>query len=237
MSSRQEEKEARRREREAQEAAAAKAAANKKRLQLVGGVVVAVLAVGGIAAAVLAGGDGMDEVGDPGESGVAQVAIPAPKLTDLTQAAKAAKCDLREQLPNEGSDHVEGEVTSYKTNPPTSGPHNVNPAQDGEYAVGNEPAKENWVHSLEHGRILIQFAPGTSAADQGKLSSLFNEDFNGGNGYHQLLFQNDTEMPYKFAAVAWTNYLGCPGPLNSPTIDAIRAFRAKYVDKGPELVP
>jgi hypothetical protein len=236
MSSRQEEKEARRKEREAQEAAAAKAAAAKQRLRLTAGVVVAVLAVGGIAAAVLAGGgdDGPDPSDDPA---VARVAIPPVKITDLKQAAKTAKCELKEQLPNEGSDHVDKTVTTYKTNPPTSGPHNPTPAQDGEYDIGNEPAKEAWVHSLEHGRIVLQYAPGTSKTDQGKMSSLFNEDFSGGNGYHQLLLQNNTKMPFKFAAVAWTNYIGCPGPLDSPTIDALRAFRAKYVDKGPEIVP
>lgn len=235
MSSRQEEKEARRKQREAEAAAAAKAEASKKRLQLVAGVVVAVLAVGGVTAAVIAGGGSEGPEAD-GPT-VAEVPIPAQRITDLTEAAKAAGCELREQLPNEGADHVEGEVDSYKTNPPTSGPHNIDPAQDGEYSPGNEPAKENWVHTLEHGRILFQFAPGTSAADQGKLSSLYNEDFSGGNGYHQVVMQNNTGMPFKFAAVAWTNYVGCPGPLNSETLDTFRAFRAKYVDKGPELVP
>jgi len=236
MSSRQEEKEARRKQREEQEAAAARAAAAKQRMRLTAGVVVAVLAVGGVAAAVLAGGG--DDGAEPSDKPSAdRVAIPPVKISDLKQAAKAAKCELKEQLTNEGNDHVGGKVTKYKTNPPTSGPHDANPAQDGEYAVGSEPAKEHWVHSLEHGRIVLQFAPGTSKTDQGKLSSLFNEDFSGGNGYHQLLLQNDTKMPFKFAAVAWTNYIGCPGPLDSPTIDALRAFRAKYVDKGPELVP
>lgn len=237
MSSRQEEKEARRRERQAQQAEAEKAAANARRMRLVGGVVVAVLAVGGIGAAVVAGGGGDDGPAPDGGSDLPKASIPAQRITDLEEAAKAAGCELKEQLPSEGNDHVEGQVTSYKTNPPTSGPHNITPAQDGEYSVGNEPEKENWVHTLEHGRILFQFAPGTSTSDQAKLSALFSEDFSGSNGYHQLVFQNNTEMPFKFAAVAWTNYVGCPGPLNSETLDTFRAFRAKYVDKGPELVP
>ncbi len=237
MSSRKEEKEARRLEREAQQAESERAAANKRRLQLVGGVVVAILAVGGVSAAVLAGGGGDDGPKPDGATDLPKASIPAQRITDLAQAAKAANCEVKEQLPNEGNDHVEGTVSSYKTNPPTSGPHNITPAQEGEYSVGNEPAKENWVHALEHGRIIFQFAPGTSTADQAKLSALFGEDFSGSNGYHQLLFQNDTKMPYKFAAVAWTNYVGCPGPLNSETIDTFRAFRAKYVDKGPELIP
>ncbi|PTL59079.1 DUF3105 domain-containing protein [Paraconexibacter algicola] len=242
MSSRQEEKEARRRQREEEAAKAAKAEASKKRLQLVAGVAVAVLAVGGVTAAVLAGGGGGGGAGDPDASGSGPtVALAAPKITDLAQAAKAANCTLREQLPNEGNNHVQGEVTSYKTNPPTSGDHNIEPAAEGEnrgaeYEAGTEPAKENWVHSLEHGRILFQYAPGTPTADVTKLRSLYLEDFQGGNGYHQMLFQNNTDMPFKYAAVAWTNYIGCQ-TLTDETIDAFRAFRAKYVDKGPELIP
>ncbi|MTD47511.1 DUF3105 domain-containing protein [Conexibacter sp. W3-3-2] len=236
MSSRQEQKEARRREREEGAAAAAAAEARQQRTRQVAGIAVAVIAVGGIATAVILGGAGGGGPKATG-SGVAAVAIPAQKTTDLAEAAKLARCELREQLPNEGSDHVQGAVDSYKTNPPTSGPHSVTPAQDGEYSPGNEPEKENTVHTLEHGRIIFHFAPGTSAADQGKLSSLYGEDFSGGNGYHQAVMQNNTRMPFKFAAAAWTNYVGCPGPLDAATIDTLRAFRAKYVDKGPELVP
>ncbi|WP_158276818.1 DUF3105 domain-containing protein [Paraconexibacter algicola] len=236
MSSRQEQRAARRREREERAAAEAAEQAKRQRLRQAAGVVFAVVAVGGIAAAVVVGGSSGSGPQATGSGGAA-VPIPQQKITDLAEAAKAADCELREQLPNEGSDHVEGEVDGYKTNPPTSGPHSVTPAEDGEYSPGNEPAKENVVHTLEHGRIVFQFAPGTTRADQGRLSSLYSEDFSGGNGYHQAVMQNNTDMPFKFAAAAWTNYVGCPGPLNSATIDTLRAFRAKYVDKGPELVP
>ena len=47
----------------------------------------------------------------------------------------AAGCVVR-SFPNEGQAHVTKELTAadFKTNPPTSGDHNVTPAQDGVYA-------------------------------------------------------------------------------------------------------
>jgi hypothetical protein len=65
---------------------------------------------------------------------------------------------------------------------------------------------------------------------------LFNENLKGVAGYHQLLFQNNTKMPFAVAAVAWTNILGCK-TMNPQVFDAFRAFRERFVDKGPELIP
>ena len=50
------------------------------------------------------------------------------------------------------------------------------------------------------------------------------------------MFQNTTSMPYVVAATAWTHLLGCP-TMNDKVFDAIRTFRARYTDKGPESVP
>jgi hypothetical protein len=51
-----------------------------------------------------------------------------------------------------------------------------------------------------------------------------------------LLFQNTTGMKAKIAATAWTHSLTCP-EMNDKVFDAIRTFRARYIDKGPERVP
>lgn len=59
------------------------------------------------------------------------------------------------------------------------------------------------VHSLEHGRIELQWRPGTSERTIGQLQSLFNER----RGYHALLFENQTKMPYAVAASAWQHYV------------------------------
>jgi hypothetical protein len=235
MSSRQEEKERRRREREEQERKASAGTARTRRLQIVGGAVL-VIAIIAVAVALITSGGSDDTGGDggPTTSPSVEVTLPAQKIKNLDEAAKAAGCTLR-RMPNEGSTHVTEKV-KYKSNPPTSGNHNPTPAADGVYEADGTPEPENYVHSLEHGRIELQYKPGSSPETVGTLEALFNEEFNGTPGYHALVFQNNTDMPYAVAATAWTQLLGCD-KLSPEAIDAIRAFRERYTDKAPEFVP
>ena len=125
---------------------------------------------------------------------------------------------------------------NYKTNPPTSGPHNPVPAPDGIYAAGTEPAPENAVHALEHGRIEFEYKAGASAADVNRLRSLAESQFNGTAAYHTLMFRNNTNMPTQFAAVAWTKLLTCD-QLSSQAMDVMRQFRQAYTDKFNRIFP
>ena len=56
------------------------------------------------------------------------------------------------------------------------------------------------------------------------------------DGYHTLVFQNQTEMEPAVAATAWGQSLTCD-TFNEQIFDAIRAFRRDRVDKGPEFIP
>ncbi len=217
MANRQQEKERRRQERLAAEQAAASAASRKRMLRIGGGVLVAIVAIAVVLVVALGGGD--DSQG---------------ANADLSADARAAGCTFN-SFKSYGRDHTNGKVT-YKTNPPTSGPHNPVPAQDGVYSAGNEPDKENWVHSLEHGRILFQYKPGTPAAEVARLQKIAEEPLNDSPGYHTLVFQNNTDMPSQFALVAWTKSLTC-NELNDRSIAVMRSFREQYTDKGPELIP
>jgi hypothetical protein len=235
VSSRQEEKERRRREREERERAEAAKAANKRRLQLVAGGVLALAAIAAVVAAVASSGGNNSSKAD---TNLATAAIPARKISDFDKAVAAAGCTYK-QYPSEGRTHLPSDTATfngYKTNPPTSGTHRPVAAQDGVYAPDNAPAKENSTHSLEHGRIDIQYKAGTPKRTQDQLNTLFNEKVKGVEGYHTLLFQNQTNMPYAVAATAWTQLLGCK-TMNPQVFDAIRAFRERFVDKGPELIP
>jgi hypothetical protein len=218
MASRQEEKEKRRRERVAAEQAAQKSASRKRTLTIAGGAVLVIAVIAAIAVVALAGGDDKSTV----------------NTSNLAANAKAAGCTFN-SYPSEGRNHTTGKV-KYKTNPPTSGNHNPTPAQDGLYAPGNEPAPENWVHSLEHGRVLFQYRPGTPKADVATFRKLAEEKINGAAGYHVLLFQNNTNMPTQFALVAWTKSLKCD-KLDAKSQDVMRQFRKAFTDKGPELIP
>jgi Protein of unknown function (DUF3105) len=149
------------------------------------------------------------------------------ELRQLRTAAAAAGCTVSD-FPSEGRSHTTGHVT-YRTNPPTSGPHAPAPAPDQEY--DRAPPKENYVHSLEHGRIELQYKPGAPAAVREALRGVYREFT-----HHMLLFPNNTEMPYEVAATAWKHRLGCPH-YNSRVPDALRRFRDAYRDRAPEQVP
>ncbi len=231
MSSRQEEKERKRQERRAREESEKAKAARRRRLQMVFGAVLVVLILGaGAAFAVMS----MEDDGGGEQVASGDTTIPPRQETDLKKAADAAGCTLV-KADNEGAGHEEKEYTAadYKQNPPTSGTHFPTWYDDGIYAPGDTPELGRLVHTLEHGRIDIQYKKGTDATTVAQLETLYNEM---DGGYHMLLFENGTDMPFAVAASAWDNYLGCT-TMNPKVFDAIRAFRDEHIDKGPEVVP
>jgi hypothetical protein len=235
---RQEEKEARRRERLAREEEARKASARRRRLQYVAGGVLAVALVGGIVAILalgVLGGDSSGGAGQPTDASdaAASVKLPKQETGDLKTAAKAAGCTVADPK-IEGSTHEtkDFKASDYKTNPPTSGNHNPDWYEDGIYDPGNTPRLGMLVHPLEHGRIEVQYKPGTPKSTVNQLEALLNES----DGYHMLLFQNTTGMSSAVAATAWGHSVTCPA-MNDKVFDALRTFRTAYIDKGPEAVP
>jgi hypothetical protein len=247
MATSKEERERRRAERLAAEQREAQAARRRLIFGYVAAGVLTLAVVVGIVVAIASGGDGEEQVrgedipdeahievdsgsvNDVLPDGREGTAPPAIAQADLQRAARDAGCDLRLNLEDEGSDHVETDTVDYGTDPPTSGNHNPNPQADGAYA--EMPAQVNIVHSLEHGRVAIQYSPDLPEADQLELKGLFDEDPAG-----ILLFPNP-DMPYEVAATAWTQLIGCDRYEGAATIDALRAFRDSYRGVGPEPVP
>jgi Protein of unknown function (DUF3105) len=234
---RAEEKERRRAERLAREEADRKTAGRKQRLQWAFGGLLAIVAVAGIAFAVLSlGGKDSGGGGTPSKpaSETDLPKLPQQQTNDLAAAAKAAGCKVSNPA-LEGANHETKDFkpSDYKTNPPTSGNHNPDWYDDGIYDPGNTPRLGMLVHPLEHGRIEVQYKPGTSDTVVKQLEAFMAEQ---SQGYHMLMFENTTNMPYEVAATAWTHSLTCP-TMNDKVFDALRAFRAQYIDKGPEKVP
>ena len=230
MSSRQEEKERRRQERLAAEQQAQSSADRRKRMGIVGGVVlVAAIAVVAVLAIASGGGDPEGETG-----GNSSAAIPEQRIDNLNEAVRASGCKLTTHEIDAG-EHTGADVR-YQTNPPTSGDHDPSAAQDGTYDPGNAPDVEQSVHSLEHGRINLQYRKGTPQAQIDQLRSLADESLKGEDGYHVLLFENQTGMEPAVAATAWGRSLTCD-EFSDGIWDALRAFRRDRTDKGPEFVP
>jgi hypothetical protein len=201
----------------------------------------------GIVVAIASGGGGSDgdtpaaahiDTGTGVLNGVAPDAregATPPELQnlDLENAADEAGCTLRLNLPNEGSTHLEPDAKppNYRTNPPTSGDHVITEFVQADGAYAESPESIQFVHSLEHGRIEIQYAPDLPEADQLALKGIFDESPSG-----VLMFPN-RNMPYEVAATAWTQLMGCKRYEGAKTLDAIRNFRDQFRGRGPEAVP
>lgn len=192
--------------------------------------VVAALSAGvaGAAPLLIGCGERPEPTGAPPSTRLpAQSKLPSTKPTEVARLARSAGCTLR--APRiEGRAHVEREV-DYRSNPPTSGPHLPVPAPEGAYAEA--PPPEALVHSLEHGRVILQFAPDAPEDVKTELRRIYDRD-----RYHVLLTPNRTGMPFEVAASSWGRYIGCPraGPR---AYEAISAFRGTFRDQGPERVP
>jgi len=232
VSSRQEEKERRRQERLEREQAEARRASRRKRMQLAFGGVLALAVIAGIVVVVFVLG-GSDSTGKA-KTASSDAKLPVQQVSDTKEAAKAAGCTLNNPA-YEGATHEQKtfKPSDYKTNPPTSGNHTPDWYEDGIYSPGDVPSLGKLVHPLEHGRIEIQYRPGTPAKTVGQLEALLAEN---DDGYHMLLFENTTGMQSAVAATAWTHSVTCP-EMNDKVFDAFRTFRARYIDKGPERVP
>ena len=223
MSSRQEEKERRRQERLEREQAAGAGAKRKRMLQIAGGAILLLAIIGGVVYAATSGGGKSD----------------APSGDELKAEATKAGC-VYKTFPDVDSTHLTSDTANfddYKSNPPTQGQHRPTPAQDGAYAAGNEPDPENWVHTLEHGRIILMYKKGASKGAIAGVTELYNEPVGDSpKAYHSVLMQNNPEMPYEVAAVGWNQFMACTtyAPKN---LVALRAFREARVDKAPEFFP
>jgi hypothetical protein len=186
-----------------------------------------VLAVGAIAAVVIAvaagGGDSSTSAFGFSKKAKNASTPPPQKISDLAQAAKAAGCKLSNP-PIEGRTHVTKNV-KYKTNPPTSGNHYPIPQPDGVYT--KTPPWTHLVHTLEHGRIELQYKPTIPAKRIAQLGGFYNEEPS-----YMVLFP-DATMPYQVAVTAWGHLAGCK-KITDKSFDVIRAFKRRYLGAAPE---
>lgn len=217
MASRAEEKARRKQERLEREQ---QAQHSTQRKRLIGVAAAAILVAAAVAAIVIVV-----------ISSSSDVSVPGQKIAELKQAAAAANCVV-EVKKDEGNEHLQPNdpAPKYKSNPPTSGPHNPVPLEDGIYDTIEPDEAMGAVHSLEHGRVVIQYRDITDEQKQ-QLKNLVEQDPD-----KTLLIPNTTRMPYQVAATAWNDLLGCK-TMNDKSFDAIRAFQKEHRGRGPEALP
>lgn len=193
--------------------------------------IIAILALVTLAAAlVLSSGSDSAARGDPhinlasgitngiAPDGRAGIEPPDFQEQSLQEAARAAECELRLRLPNEGREHIPAGAPEprYKTNPPTSGDHVDQQQADGAYL--ETPPSVSVVHSLEHGRLAIQYRPDLPGRAQLELIGLYDTMYGG-----TLIFPNP-DMPYMVSATTWTNLVVCRTYQRAITLAALETF-------------
>lgn len=127
---------------------------------------------------------------------------PPPPPIDLG-AGNAPKQDevVGTKQPDEGSGHIDvGQRATYRTNPPTSGPHWPLP-HAGWGVKDTAQEDERTVHNLEHGGIVISHN-GLASEDVGRLKTLVRQ-LNGTQFPKVLLQPYPRLTDAKIAATAW----------------------------------
>ncbi len=130
-------------------------------------------------------------------------------------------------------------LSKYRTHPPTSGPHGLDPLGAGVYATS--PDVFRTIHSLEHAAVIIWFAP--SAANSSALQKIESFYRQAANNDHVIV------APYNYPAqgtsgllpagkkmvlVAWHHMEQC----KSLSLDAAKSFIAAYrVPGGSTVLP
>ncbi len=149
-----------------------------------------------------------------------------------TLAAKRPAEGIGTAVPDEGNAHVaDGEAISYQTYPPATGTHYSTTA---DYGFSDaEIAEGYFVHSLEHGAIVLYYKPDVSDTIKQELKDTYNKLPAGKYGKVKLVIVPYTKMSTPLAIAAWDRLL----LLNDYNFDEIQTFYNAWVDKGPEDVP
>jgi len=141
-----------------------------------------------------------------------EVSLPPLRQTELSEAARAARCVL-----DDGR-------TPLGSQPPASGPP-ARAARPRSYA--RAPSPESLVGAIRRGIVVIHYRPALGEEERERLEEL------------QLAIPAGTivtpnaEMPYLVAVTAWRRRLGCER-FEATTVDAIRLFRGRFIGLGPE---
>jgi hypothetical protein len=139
---------------------------------------------------------------------------------------------MGQQIPEEGREHVAvGSVINYRAHPPASGPHYPTPAPTGVYAQGLPPGF--WVHSLEHGYIVLVYKPPVSETLLKDFDRMVTDFPKSKFGNVKLVIVPYSEMLHPFAALAW----GWRLEMDAFDRATILKFYRAHVDRGPEDIP
>ena len=110
-------------------------------------------------------------------------------------------------------------IPEYHSDPPSSGPHSPAPAPCGIYRV--PVSDQDYLHSMEHGAIVIQYDPAMSQAEVEELERIVRSI--GG----EVILAPRPGNPSLISLVEWTNLLR----LDEVDEDVIRGFDREFSNR------
>ena len=138
--------------------------------------------------------------------------------------------DYSKDYPIVGQTHVAVGASHdpYNSNPPTSGPHYAEPADEGFY--GAPIPDERVVHNLEHGDVWIAYRPNLPDNVKDMLRDIAKK-------YDKVIITPRDANDFDISVVAWGRLDSFN--LDNGILDRERAenFIKRYVNNGPEKVP
>jgi hypothetical protein len=119
-------------------------------------------------------------------------------------------------------------LTTYNSNPPTSGAHIVETAP---WGVSTTPLTDiALVHNLEHGGIVLHYRPDLAEAEREQLTALAGELQ---RRDRKVVLAPRAENDVPITATAWGRVL----KQQSLNADELRTFFDAHINRGPERVP
>lgn len=139
---------------------------------------------------------------------------------------------LGQRVADEGFEHVAvGAQIRYKANPPSSGSHYPFPAPAGVYPNGLQTGF--WVHSLEHGYIVLLYRPPASPERVAEFDRMVKDFPKSKYGNIKLLIVPYADLPHPYAVLAWDWRL----EMDSFDRATVLQFYKGHVDHGREDIP
>jgi len=138
---------------------------------------------------------------------------------------------LGERVPDEGYEHVPvGTQIQYRAHPPASGPHYPSPAPTGVYP-GLAPGF--WVHSLEHGYIVLVYRPPVSPSVSAQFHEMVRDFPKSKFGNVKFVVAPYDQMVHPFAVLAWDWRMW----MDTFDRGKVLEFYRQHVDHGREDIP
>jgi hypothetical protein len=156
-------------------------------------------------------------------------------------AESEARCSRGREFPATSREHIpEGsQHEPYNSSPPTNGPHYASPAQTGFYTSALPP--EQLVHNLEHGQIVIWYAPDAPEEVKEDIEALVGEQ-----PVATVAGPYEGELEGSFALTAWLsaeeadeggpNGAGVLQTCEQVSQDVVDEFRRNFQGKSPEPI-